>query len=58
MGWWKSKHGTIGDIPADIMGDAVRKVIKEYKSSINRKPTENELLDVVKFVSTVALEKD
>ena len=58
MGYWGSKNGTIGDRPADIMVDAVRKIIKVYQKDLDRKPSKEELVDTVNFVSTVALEKE
>jgi len=50
-GWWKDQNkGVIGDIPADIMGDSLDKIDAEYKRKWKRKPTNQELEQVFKFV--------
>jgi len=38
-----------GDGPADIMGDALEQIRKEYKNYWNREPTLNELQAVFNF---------
>jgi hypothetical protein len=54
MGWWScddiGKH-VIGDGPADIMGPAVEKVVKEYETEWGRKPTMFELYRLIDFVT-------
>lgn len=39
-----------GDTPADIMGDAVDKIVDEYKSYWGRSPTKSEFKAVLNFV--------
>ena len=56
MGYWESKNGVIGDIPADAMGDALDKIESDYSKSLGRKPTENEVKDILSFVMTPRIE--
>lgn len=52
MGWWSIGDGMVsGDTPADIMGDAVNKIIKAYEDDWGRTPHKEELLSVLRFVS-------
>lgn len=48
-GWWPSKHGVNGDIPADIMDKAIDDVRKAYREAFNRPPTYGEFADVLSF---------
>ena len=57
MGYWESKNGTIGDEPADAIGDAIEKIKKHYKRDLHREPTNAEIRDVFNFVMRT-LEKD
>jgi hypothetical protein len=44
MGWWKVQ-GTehmIGDVPMDILGDALNAVVTEYQAELGRRPTKAE----------------
>ena len=57
MGWWSitsedngpEMHN--GDTPADIMGDAIEKIVKEYEEDWGRKPYRKELKAVFSFTS-------
>lgn len=62
MGWWSisDSDGGIsaektelynGDGPADILGDALDKVIIEYKRDIGREPYKQELVAAFNFVA-------
>lgn len=63
MGWWSiSRNGGggistektemyNGDGPADILGVAVEKVVKEYEVAWGRKPYKEELEEAVNFVA-------
>lgn len=44
----KNNYG--GDYPADIMGPAVDKIIKEYEKVWKRKPNRTELIGCLDFV--------
>ena len=50
MGYWESKHGTIGDEPADAVGDCIDKIKKHYKRDLKREPTLLEIRDTFDFV--------
>lgn len=44
MGWWRVK-GTehqIGDVPLDVLGEAVSAVMAEYQEEFGRKPSKSE----------------
>tara|TARA_R110000751_G_scaffold96557_1_gene188373 strand:+ start:491 stop:787 length:297 start_codon:yes stop_codon:yes gene_type:complete len=59
MGWWSitsedngpEMHN--GDTPADIMGDAIEKIVKEYEEDWGRKPYRKELKAVFSSTSTL-----
>jgi hypothetical protein len=55
-GWWSSEHGTTGDMPADVMQEAVDDIRVLYKGhpELDREPTYGELLDVLQFVTDSA----
>jgi len=71
MGWWSinnieeggidwSEQGKSlynGDSPADILGDAINKVIKEYQRAWNRKPYTEEIQAAWNFVARDVLEE-
>ena len=44
MGWWnlRATPHVIGDIPLDILGAAVARVIAEYQTAFNRRPSRAE----------------
>jgi hypothetical protein len=44
MGWWKVQgtETVLGDVPLDILGDAVAEIIKEYQSALKRRPSKEE----------------
>jgi hypothetical protein len=66
MGWWstnKKGHSfsgsgemVWGDGPADLMGDALEKIIEEFVSDWGRPPTIDELHAGLDFSARVALE--
>tara|TARA_B100000700_G_C14274361_1_gene503025 strand:- start:200 stop:448 length:249 start_codon:yes stop_codon:yes gene_type:complete len=70
MGWWSiaDKGGGIsalgnmglvnGDSVADILGNAVEEVIKEYEKTWGRKPYVQELQAAWNFSTAVILEDD
>lgn len=49
MGWWKSERGIIGDVPADIMDEALEGIVEAYQSRAGRPPTQGELADLIEF---------
>ena len=50
MGWWKINDNEVsGDSVADLMGDAIDKIVKEYEKEWRRKPTYNELFELFHF---------
>ncbi len=51
MGWWRLKEEKLvwGDGPADIMGEALEKIFKEYHEEWDRSPTEFELKEGLMF---------
>ena len=56
MGWWsiatdKEPEAVNGDGPADILGAAFDKVVKEWENEWGRKPTQYELLSACQFAS-------
>lgn len=63
MGWWTTnkdghsfssnprKEMLWGDEPADIMGDALDKIVKVFEEGWERKPTLDELVAGVRFSS-------
>ena len=59
MGWWSitsedngpEMHN--GDTPADIMGDAIEKIVKSYEKEWKRKPYRKEMQAVFKFTSSL-----
>jgi len=59
MGWWtindrEDKHEMFnGDTPADIMGDAIEKIVKSYEKEWKRKPYRKEMQAVFKFTSSL-----
>jgi hypothetical protein len=61
MGWWsKEKNGKeldIGDVPLDAINSALKKVAKSYKGSLKRKPTPEELTELLES-SIRVLEED
>lgn len=52
MGWWgEEKDGVeliIGDGPLDTANEMLRKIVREYKRDVERKPTPEELAEVLK----------
>lgn len=44
MGWWnvEGTDSVIGDAPLDALGVAIARVLDEYQSAFNRKPTKAE----------------
>ena len=50
MGYWKSKHGVIGDQPADAVGDCIDKIQFFYRGDRDREPTLEEIRDTFDFV--------
>lgn len=52
MGWWDGKKpgSVIGDGPADVMDEAVRRVVLIYREEQERLPTLDELTETVEFV--------
>ena len=68
MGWWSitdesggiSPYGNVGlcngDGPADILDDAIERVIKEYEESWGRKPYIEELQAAWNFSTRVVFE--
>lgn len=57
MGYWKQGKEVLGDGPADIMHDAVKRVIKAYWHDIERPPTKNEVKKLLAFVLTEAFRR-
>jgi len=67
MGWWciskRSKTGQIydgektnsymGDGPADVMDEAISRIVGEYKKSWNRPPTKHELRACFNFCANI-----
>ncbi len=40
MGWWKAGDGVlVGDEPLDTLGDAVAKVVRQYRGGFGRRPS-------------------
>lgn len=70
MGWWdtnkkgesfaKEPHAEMvwGDAPADILDDAILKIVKVFEENVGRKPTVDELVAGVLFSAPVILEED
>lgn len=45
MGWWKTTRGgesIIGDMPLDVLGEAVDMIIGQYEAAHGRRPTKAE----------------
>ena len=55
MGWWdlNIQEGTevCGDEPADIMGEALDKLVKLWQDVWGRNPTGREIVETLKFSS-------
>lgn len=60
MGYWSQDrsgtsfavddlHMTWGDAPADIMGDALERIVGCFEGDLGRKPTQNEILAGLRF---------
>lgn len=43
MGWWEEDGNLWGDGPADILGDALKSLVEQFKENRGRKPTKAEL---------------
>ena len=67
MGWWdaeadgssfaEEETGLVwGDDPADILGDALTKIITAFIRDIGRKPTEEELVAGMRFSAQPAID--
>lgn len=55
MGWWRCEHGTIGDGPADILENALKKIELQYRDAAGRPPTQGELANLIEFCTCGAL---
>jgi hypothetical protein len=64
MGWWRAgKDGSSlhaeetglvwGDGPADIMDDAIEKIVAEFLRDYGRKPTQDELIAGLLFALSI-----
>lgn len=70
MGWWDTnKDGESfakepdvemvwGDAPADILDDAIVKIVHTFQQALGRKPTIDELIAGMRFSAPVILEED
>ena len=68
MGWWKASEdggsfatsGNLlwGDSVADIMDEALTKIVQEFQDAHGRKPTQPEILSGVLFSLPTALEDE
>lgn len=63
MGWWAANEagdsfqdgGLVwGDVPADIMGNALEEIDKAFQESWGRKPTLTELIAGLKFTARIS----
>lgn len=60
MGWWTLKQAgqelLQGDIPYDIVGDALEQIAQEYQKEWKRKPTLSEIVHTIETVLSVGAE--
>lgn len=50
MGWWAAGEGVWGDEPADVLDDALDKIVAQFRTEWKRDPTYAELEYGVRFV--------
>ena len=49
MGWWRCENGIIGDVPADILDNAIEAIENVYMGELGRQPTQGELANLIEF---------
>lgn len=49
MGWWAAGNGVWGDEPADILDEALERILAVYRRDHDREPYQSELFAGLKF---------